>query len=90
MCDLTEFVAEHGSMLRQALQTYSDRMKEEATRARQTYDHLMANPDEAAKQDQSLFMTRAFLMSAEMFEDAANRAEATYKAVEAAEEEMWA
>jgi hypothetical protein len=66
-----------------ALAWFAGYMRGNAAKAQADYDQLSANPEAAARQDQSMFATNAFAHSARLFAESADKADETLAAFKA-------
>jgi hypothetical protein len=81
--DLVQFLADHESVVINALDIHVRDMTEVAKDAQASYEKISKNPAAAALQDQSMMTTSGLRMSAELFRDSAKRAQKALDALEA-------
>ena len=72
---LDDYAAEHGYVLTNALDVYSEHMREQATKCQATYDAIKDDPDKFAEQDRSFVTTNGLRQMAVMFSESADRAD---------------
>ena len=70
-----EFESAYGPVVMAALRAYAEHMKADAERVQTAYDEIKDDPEKCAAQDKSLITTRGLIQSAEMFQDAALKAD---------------
>lgn len=87
LTQLTEFISEHESIIKTALTVYAEYMEKESKSALDAYRQIKDDPERRAAQDNSLMTTNGLRMSGEIFQQAADKAQRAYEALEEITEE---